>query len=266
MLKQFFFIPGREADEVRNEPAAVVAVTVEERYLKIPVGDLENMEFFIDDRYKFKVSFLEFADEQREIIGNVVTGKVIIDVLRVVKGLVDVHKINLMAHRMQEILQVGGIAQVCEIRIEFVAVSIRQHPLVTSVLLFDPHVQDNVDRLLFPGKCGCDLTVPVPGMKIKENRGFFIQHILDEHCFLICINQGAVLIKDHIQVPSPGLWVPVTVLPGIKPGTAYIFFGIETPEELVHLLGLGIKYAFVTGNAANIVLRPGNEGRKQQKN
>jgi len=59
---------------------------------------------------------------------------------------------------------------------------------------------------------------------------------------------------------------PGNRLPGIKPGTAYIFFGIETPEELVHLLGLGIKYAFVTGNAANIVLRPGNEGRKQQKN
>jgi len=266
MLKQFFFIPGGEADEVRNEPAAVVAVTVEERDLKIPVGDLENMEFFIVDRYKFKVSFLEFGNKEREIIGHVITGQVIINVPGIVKRLVDVHKIDFMAHGVKEILQVGSIAQMCEIRVEFVAIGIRKHPFIASILLFNPKVEDDVDSLFFPGEGRGYLAEPVLGMKIKENRGFFIKYILNEHRFLISVYQRAVLVEEHVQVPTPGFWVAVTVLAGIKPRTAHILFGIEAPEELVHLLGLGIEHGFITGNAANVVLRPGNEGRKQQKN
>jgi hypothetical protein len=100
-------------------------------------------------------------------------------------------------------------------------------------------------------------------MEIKKNRGFLVQDIFDEHCFLVLIYQGAFLIEKHVQIPPPDPGVAVTVLAGIKPGPAHVLLPIEPAEELVHLFGLGIEYVFIAGNAANVVLRPVNEGRKQ---
>ena len=121
MLEQFFFVTGCEADEVRDKPPAVVTVAVEKRNLEIPVRHLENMEFDIVDRYKFKVSFLQFRNKEGQVVGNIVSVEVEVDVLRIIQGLVDVHEIDLMTHGVEEKFKICSIAKMSEIRIEFVA-------------------------------------------------------------------------------------------------------------------------------------------------
>ena len=82
-------------------------------------------------------------------------------------------------------------------------------------------------------------------MKIKKNRALFIEYFLDKNGPGISIDQRAVFIEQYVQVFSPGFEISKARISGVDPSPAYVFFSIETAEELVYLLGLGIEYSLV---------------------
>ena len=223
------------------------------------------MELDIVDRNKFKVSLFKFRNKKREIIGHIVPVEVIVNVFGILKRLVDIHEVDLMAHGMQKKFEVGGIANMREVHIEFIAENIRDHPFVTFVLLFYPEIKDYIDGLFFPGKGGGYFTEPVLCMKIKQDRGFFIQHLVDEDRFQTRIYQRAFLVEKNGEVLTPCFKVVVTALPGVEAVTFVIFFPVKTAEELVHLLGLGIKYGFIPVKVAQFVLSEDNYRRQKRE-
>jgi hypothetical protein len=108
--KEFFFILIRDLQHIRNKPAGIVAVPVKIRNFEIPAGYLQEMEFHILHRFKFKVSVLDFSNKQGHLIGTVKTVKIIIHFIGIFKYLVDVHEIKFMAEGMKEKFEVRGIS------------------------------------------------------------------------------------------------------------------------------------------------------------
>jgi hypothetical protein len=119
---------------IGNQPPFIAALPIEFLQLEIPVVNLEKVERDLLNRLKNKVPFLHFIEKKCFEIGLVVVVKIIFYGIRFFENLDKVHKIQLVAHGVQELFHSSrvGIKQLCE-RIE---VCVVDHPLYALIFLF----------------------------------------------------------------------------------------------------------------------------------
>ena len=99
------------AEHIGDKPSGIYVVPVEPGDFKVPVRNLENVEFDVIHFNKTEISIFHFHDEQGSHIRLIFFLKIIIEVPRFPEGLVQVHKVKFMAHRMDEVFEVGRVVE-----------------------------------------------------------------------------------------------------------------------------------------------------------
>ena len=138
------------------------------------------MKFNIINTLKFQISVLYFLNKQCKLIRNIIFFKIVIDIFFIPEDLVDIHKINFMTERMKNQFIVCCISGMIKDPFKFVKIDIGKNPFLTEVLFFKPKIDNDVNLLFFVGKWSCYFCKPVSSVKIKINRIFFIEYLVDE--------------------------------------------------------------------------------------
>jgi hypothetical protein len=99
------------AEYIGDKPTGIYIIPVEPGEFKVPVGDLENMKFDIVYILKNEISVLHLHHKQGGHIRPVFFLEIKIEIFRIPEGFVKVHEVEFMAHRMDEVFQVGRIIE-----------------------------------------------------------------------------------------------------------------------------------------------------------